>query len=114
MRRETTLLRWLSGMLLFGLLLGCGLLYVLSIESADAWPELAHLRLPIYLAVVVGFVPVALGITAVFDLLAVVNRGEVFSARTVQILHRLRLLVALLGRIFAAALEMREDHDLTV
>jgi hypothetical protein len=157
MRQDTRLLRWLSGLLLFGLLLCCGVLYVLSIESADSWPELAHLRLPIYLAVVVGFIPVALGIKSVFGLLQVIDRGEVFSVVTLQLLHRLRLLigafagyfalglvgfwmavgmmhptlllgwfalevaalfgyttVALLERIFTAAIELREDHDLTV
>lgn len=157
MRRETRMLRWLSGMLLFGLLLSAGILYVLSMESADAWPELAHLQVPIYLAVVVGFIPVALGIRSVFSLLRVVDRGEVFSVETVEILHRLRQLigvfagyfavglvgfwtvvgmmhptllflwfalevsalfgfvvVSLLEGIFTAALEMREDHELTV
>ncbi len=157
MRRETTLLRWLSGMVLFGLVLACGILYILSVESADSWPELAHLQLPIYVAVVVGVIPVVLGVRSVFDFLEVVDQGEAFSARTVHILHRLRLLigafagyfvlglvgfwtvvgmihptllfawfalevtalflftlVALLERIFVAALGLREDHELTV
>ena len=73
-------------------MLGCGLLYVLSLESAQAWPELAHLRLPVYLAVLAGFVPVIMAIASVFDLLEAVDRGAAFSARTVEILRRLRLL----------------------
>ena len=92
MIRETRVLRFLLVLLLLGLVLGCGLLYVLSLESAQAWPELAHLRLPVYLAALAGFVPVVLASRSVFDLLEAVDRGAAFSARTVEILRRLRLL----------------------
>jgi hypothetical protein len=92
MIRETRVLRFLLVLLLLGLVLGCGLLYVLSLESAQAWPELAHLRLPVYLAALAGFVPVVLASRSVFDLLEAVDRGAACSARTVEILRRLRLL----------------------
>ena len=92
MIRKTRFLRFLLVLLLLGLALGCGLLYVLSLESAQAWPELAHLRLPVHLAVLAGFVPVVMAIASVFDLLEAVDRGAAFSARTVEILRRLRLL----------------------
>jgi hypothetical protein len=92
MIRETRVLRFLLVLLLLGLVLGCGLLYVLSLESAQAWPELAHLRLPVYLAVLAGFVPVVMASRSVFDLLEAVDRGAACSARTIEIPRRMRLL----------------------
>jgi hypothetical protein len=93
MARETKFLRLLLVALLLVLVLTCGLLYIFSLESAQAWPEFAHLRLPIYVAVLVGLVPVAWAIRSVFDFLRVVDRGDAFSAPTVRILRRLRLLI---------------------
>ena len=92
MIRETRYLRFLLVLLLFGLVLGCGLLYAFSLEAAQAWPELAHLRLPLYAAVVAGLLPVLMAIRSVFDLLEAVDRSAAVSARTVEILRRLRLL----------------------
>src|SRR5688572_23314485 len=92
MLRETRFLRFLLALLLLGLVLGCGLLYVLSLESAQAWPELALLRLPVYLALLVGVVPVVMASRSAFDLLEAVDRGAAVSARTAEILRRLRLL----------------------
>jgi hypothetical protein len=157
MTRETRTLRFLLVLLLLALVLGCGLLYGLSLEEAQAAPELAHLRLPVYVAAVVALVPVVLAITAVYAFLGAVDEGAAFSARTVEILRRLRLLigvfagylvlgllgfwiatglvhptlvflwcvvevaalflftmVALLERIFVAALALSEDSELTV
>ena len=92
MLRETRFLRILLVLLLLGLVLGCALLYALSLESARAWPELAHLRLPVCLAALAGFVPVVMASRSVFDLLEAIDRGAAFSSRTVEILGRLRLL----------------------
>ena len=161
MTRETRLLRVLLVMLLVGLVMASGLLYIVSLDLAAAYPELAHLRLPIYVAVLVGLVPVVMGVKVVFDLLSVVDQGEAFSTRTVRLLRRLKVLVgitaayevlglagvsaaawvamgqtkaymllpwfaaevvtlflftlvALLERLFAAALELRQDNELTV
>lgn len=100
MRWETKLLRIVLVVLLFALIVGCGLLYLLSLESARNWPSLAHLRLPIYVAVLVGVVPVAAAIVAMFDFLRLVERGRQFSDHTVQILRRIRLFIA----VFAAYL----------
>jgi hypothetical protein len=97
MTRETTFLRCLLVTLLLGLVLGSGLLYAFSLESAQAWPELAHLRLPAYVAVLVGLVPVVAAIRSVFDFLAAVDRGAAFSARTVEILRRFRLCMGVLA-----------------
>lgn len=157
MKRDTGILRCLLALLLLVLLMGSGLLYLASLEGAQNWPELAHLRLPIYLAVLIGLIPVVAAIRAVFAFLAVVDRGEALSTRTVEILRRLRLLVglfaayfvlglvgfwavtgmmhasllftwfglevaalfvftmvSLLERVFVAALELRQDNELTV
>jgi len=161
MTQETRLLRVLLVMLLAGLVMASGLLYIVSLDLAAVYPELAHLRLPIYFAVLVGAVPVVMGVKVVFDLLGVVDQGEAFSTRTVRLLRRLKVLVgitaayevlglagvlvatwvamgqtkaymlipwfaaevvtlflftldALLEGLFAAALELRQDNDLTV
>ena len=98
MTRHTRLLRLLLVLVLVVLVLAAGLLYVVSLDSARSWPELAHLQLPIYLAVIGGLVPVVVAIRLVFDLLAVVDRGDVFSARAVLSLGRLKLLIG----VFAA------------
>jgi hypothetical protein len=90
---ETRLLRLLLVLILAVLALAGGLLYLLSRESAQNWPELAHLQVPLYVAVLVGFIPVVVAIALVFDFLKVIDQGEAFSVRAVQILHRLRLLI---------------------
>ena len=161
MTRETRLLRALLVMFLVGLVLASGLLYIVSLDFAALYPELAHLRLPIYVAVLVGLVPMVVAVRVVFDLLDIVDQGEAFSAPTVRLLQRLKVLfgitaaylvlglvgvlvgiwvamgqthpsillgwfaaevvalflftlAALLERLFAAALELRQDNELTV
>jgi len=148
-------------MFLVGLVLASGLLYIISLDLAAAFPEVAHLRLPIYVAVLVGLIPVIVAVKVVFDFLSVVDQGEAFSVQTVRLLRRLKVLlgitaaylvlglvgvsaatwvamgqmipssllvwfagevvtlflftlVALLERLFAAALELRQDNELTV
>ena len=93
MTRLTRLLRILLVLILVVMVLASGLLYLMSLDYARAWPELAHLQLPIYVAVLVGLVPVVVAIALVFDFLGVVDRGDAFSIRTVQILERLRMLI---------------------
>ena len=161
MTQETRLLRVLLVMLLAGLVLASGLLYIASLGYAAHYPELAGLRLPIYVAVLVGLVPMIVAVKVVFDLLRVVDLGEAFSLQTVQLLRRLKglfgitvaylvlglvgvsvaiwvamgqtkgyvllpwfaaevvalflfTLAALLEGLFAAALELRQDNELTV
>ena len=161
MTRETRLLRALLVMFLVGLVMASGLLYIISLDLAAAYPELAHLRLPIYVAVLVGLAPVIVAFKVVFDLLRVVDQGEAFSLQTVRLLQRLKVLfgitaafevlslagvlvavevamgqtnaymllpwfaaevvtlflftlVALLERLFAAALQLRQDNELTI
>jgi len=159
--RQIQILRALLVMFLVGLVLASGLLYIVSLDSAALYPELAHLRLPIYVAVLVGLVPMIVAVKVVLDLLRVVDQGEAFSPRTVRLLRRLKVLfgitaaylvvgpagvsvaiwaamgqthpsillgwfaaevvalflftlAALLERLFAAALELRQDNELTV
>ena len=161
MTRETRLLRVLLVMFLVGLVLASGLLYIISLDLAAAFPEVAHLRLPIYVAVLVGLIPVIVAVKVVFDFLGVVDQGEAFSVQTVRLLRRLKVLlgitaaylvlglvgvsaatwvamgqmipssllvwfagevvtlflftlVGLLERLFSAALELRQDNELTV
>ncbi len=161
MMREARLLRVLLVMLLVCLALASGLIYIVSLDLAAVYPEVAHLRLPMYVAVLVGLVPIVVAVKVVFDLLGVVDEGEEFSTRTVRLLRRLKVLVgitaayllvglvgvwvavwvamgqqkasmfllwfaaevvslflytlvALLERLFAAALELRQDNELTV
>ena len=161
MTRETRLLRVLLVMFLVGLVMASGLIYIVSLDLAALYPELAHLRLPIYVAVLVGLVPMVVAVKVVFDLLRVVDQGEAFSLQTVRLLQRLKVLfgitaaylvlglvgvsvaiwvamgqshpsillgwfaaevvalflftlAALLEGLFAAALELRQDNELTV
>lgn len=154
---HTRVLRLLLVMFLLALLVAAGLLYVVSLDLAATYPQVAHLRLPIYLAVLAGLLPVIAAVHVVFALLDVVDQGGAFSPRTVALLQRLSLLfglsagylviglagvalaigqlhpsmliswfaaevvalflytlAALLGRLFAAGLELRQENELTV
>jgi hypothetical protein len=93
--KETRVLRVLLVFLVLGILGAAGILHLVSLEYAESAPELAHLRLPIYLAVVAGFVPTLVAVTVVFALLRVVDHGEAFSARTVTLLRRVVMLFAI-------------------
>lgn len=161
MIRQTRLLRVLLVMFQVGLVLASGLIYIISLDLAQTYPELAHLRMPVYVLVIVGLVPVVVAVNVMFDLLRVVDHGEAFSTPTVRLLRRLKMLVgitaayevlglvgvwvaawvtmgqtkgymllpwfaaevvtlflftlvALLERLFGAALELRQDNELTV
>jgi hypothetical protein len=95
MTRETRFLRFLLVLLLSVLVLSCGFLYVLSLESARNAPELAYLRLPVYFAAVVGLVPVVAAIRGLFAFLGAVDDGAAFSPRTVEILRRIKALIGI-------------------
>jgi hypothetical protein len=91
---ETRILRLLLAALGLGVLLAGGVAHLLSLESAASWPEYAHLRLPTYLGVVGGFVPVLVGIGVLFRFLRLVDAGEAFSAEGLRALRQVRLLLA--------------------
>jgi len=157
MTRHTVTLRFLLVLMLGVLLVLGGALDLMSTEAAHNWPELSHLQYPVLIACVAALAPVVVAIVLVFGFLEAVDRGDVFTSGTVQVLRRVRLLigvfaayltlglavfwlasgmmhptllfgwfacevtalicytlVALLERIFAVALELREDHELTV
>lgn len=84
-------------MFLVGLVLASGLLYIVSLDLATVYPKLEYLRLPIYVAVLVGLVPVIVAVKVVFDFLGVVDQGEAFSPRSVQLLRRLKVLFAIIA-----------------
>ena len=123
MVRETKFIRALLVMFLGGLVLASGLLYIVSLDFAAAYSKLAHLRLPIYVAVLVGLVPVIVAVKVVFDFLGVVDQGEAFSARSVGLLRRLKLIFAIIaayevlgfvGISVATAFKLRQENELTV
>src|ERR1035437_10475642 len=95
MTRETRLLRVLLVMFLVCLVLASGLLYIVSLDLAAVYPKLADLRLPVFGAVIVGFVPVIVAVKVVFDFLSVVDQGEAFSIRTIRLLRRLKVLIGI-------------------
>ncbi|MBU4517738.1 MAG: DUF2975 domain-containing protein [Proteobacteria bacterium] len=91
---ETRALRLLLNALTIGVFLGAGVLYLLSLDSAALFPEYAHLRVPTYLGVVVGFVPVLVGIGLLFRFLRLVDAGEAFSGPTLRVIRQVKLLIA--------------------
>src|SRR3712207_5530843 len=90
--RLTAVLRVLLVLLLVGLILASGLLYIGSLDMAAQYPEHAHVRLPIYLAVLVGLLPVVVAVQVGFALLHVIDQGAAFSPRAVALLRRLSVL----------------------
>ena len=66
-----------------------------SLDLAAVLPAAAQLRLPIYVAVLAGLVPVVVAIKVVFDVLSVVDHGDAFSARTVRLLRQLKVLLGI-------------------
>ena len=51
------MLRVLLVMFVLGLLLASGLLYIVSLDLAAQHPELARIRMPVYVAMLVGLRP---------------------------------------------------------
>ena len=101
---ETNILRLLLATLAFGVLIGSGVLYLLSLESAALFPEYAHLRVPTYLGVVVGFVPVLVGIGLLFRFLRLVDAGEAFSGPTLRVIRQVKLLIAVVAAYYLIGL----------
>lgn len=91
---NTRALRVLLAALAIGVILGAGVLYLLGVESAADWPEFAHLRLPVYLGIVVSFVPVLVGIGLLFRFLRLVDAGEAFSGHALRVIRQVKLLIA--------------------
>lgn len=104
MQWETRLLRLLSIVLLFAALLACGFLYLLSLEYAQNWPTLSHLRVPIYGGALVGLLPFTGAIVLVFRFSREVDLGNEFSTYAIQILRRIRLLIGVFAGYLALAI----------
>lgn len=104
MPRDTKLLRLLLGLILVGLLMTGVMLYFVSTESARNWPELAPYQMPLYLAVLLGFVPVLGAVALAFDFLRMIDQGMAFSVQAAQILRRLELVIGAFAIYLAAFL----------
>ena len=76
----------------------------MSLESAQNWPTLAHLRVPVFASVVVGLVPIVVAIVAVFEFLRAVDRGDAFSTGAIRVLGRLKRLAGVFAGYFAVGL----------
>jgi len=105
-----------------------------GIESiAREFPEAGHLLLPVFVAIVVGTIPVLAGLATVWQLAEVATApSAAFSARTLGLLRRLRVLVllpwiaieamgifafslvSLLDQLFRRGVELRVDSEPTV
>lgn len=94
---STFFVRVLLWGLLFLVALSAGLLYLASEEMARIYEEVAHLQIPVYVACLVGSIPVVTGILLAFRFLRLVDVGEAFSQETVQLFRRLRLLLVITG-----------------
>ena len=100
MRRQTWALRLLLSIVLAGIAIACALLYVASLESAVNWPTLAYLRIPVFLLVSLGALPLVLIIALAFTYLRLVDEGEVLSERAVRTLRRMRALLGVFAGYF--------------
>jgi hypothetical protein len=87
-------------------------LYIVSLDLAQTYPALGHLRIPLFITAVVAAIPGMVALHALLSFAALVARGEAFSTRTVTLLRRIRncfavtavyLLVAFVGVTVAMA-----------
>jgi hypothetical protein len=90
MRASTVALRGLLAILAVGALLAYAALYAVSLDLAESYPPLAHLRVPLFLAAVAAGVPAAVALAALWRFASLVARGEGFSASTVRLLRLMR------------------------
>ncbi len=105
MLHDTTLWVRLALWILLFLLAGvAGLVHIAGLISAQSYPELSHLRVPIYIAVLVGLIPILLGVRAAFNFLSLVDEGEAFSTETVRLFRRLKILLAVTAGYLLAGL----------
>ena len=102
--RSTTTPRLVLTALVLGVALGCAWLHQQSLEAARDWPELAHLRVPLLVAVVAGFLPVLAAVGQLLRLLGLVDAGEATSPQALRALRRARLSVAILAAYLAVGL----------
>jgi hypothetical protein len=112
MRYYTFALRGLLLVLAAGIVLAYLVLYIVSLDLAQTYPALGHLRIPLFITAVVAAIPGMVALHALLSFAALVARGEAFSTRTVTLLRRIRncfavtavyLLVAFVGVTVAMA-----------
>lgn len=97
----------LRGVLTVGTALFLGFLLLLNgarADSARQYPELAHLAWPVYIGVLIGFVPVFLGLLQAWHWVALAGRGQGRSADALACLHRITRCALLTWGWFSAGL----------
>jgi hypothetical protein len=97
MKFYTVALRLLLLALTAGAVLAYALLYAISLDLAQSYPSLAHLRLPLFLVAVGAAVPALVAVHALWRFATLVDKGEAFSAQSVRLLRRLRNCFAVLA-----------------
>lgn len=110
----TQALRCLLVVLVAGAVLAYAVLYIVSLDLARDYPEVAHLRVPLFMTAMVAALPGMVALHARWLFAAPVAGGDAFSTRTVSLLRRIRncsavtavyLLVAFVGASVALAPE---------
>jgi len=84
----TRLLRVLIVVFAAGLAVGILMLHWLSLDVAQTYPEVAHLRAAAFWAAVVGLVPLVVAAGGMWHFLTFVDRGEAFSAASSRLLRQ--------------------------
>ena len=99
----TRLLRVLLVAFAAGLAVGVLMAHWLSLDVAQTYPEVAHLRAPAFWAAVVGLVPLVVAAGAMWRFLALVDRGEAFSAASARLVRRVSVAFLVLAVYIAVA-----------
>ena len=76
MRYRSRLSRILLTILAISLILGCVFLHPASLEAAQSWPGLAYLRLPVYIVIVMGPLPIAVVLRLAWSLASISTQGR--------------------------------------
>lgn len=93
-------------LIVLGLVVLVGLLVLgqLGDETSRQFPEYARWTMPVLLGIALGTVPVFAGMAITWRLLAVIDRGEAFSAAALRLLRTLRWLIAAAAAWFTIGL----------
>src|SRR5690606_30297105 len=92
-QNATFYVRFFLWMLLVLLAFALGFVYLISMEGARNFPELAHLQIPVFLAIALGAIPMVMGVRLVFTFLKLVDNGDAFSEETGLLFRRLKRLL---------------------
>jgi hypothetical protein len=90
MKFYTVALRGLLLVLAAGVAFAYLLLYLVSVDLAQQYPVLAHLRLPLFTVAVIAAIPGLVALQALWSFATRAARGEAFSLHAVALLRRIR------------------------